>query len=1801
MNAVIDNTQGTMNARLMKEFTRRYQERLSEQVIDTVQGKTNTISFSQMVDIMAEAMSEIGFSEGEINEITVLKNDTLINKHFENIEKSVDEDVFKVSANKSDIGNKFEEAYANFVKATTPTSTFEELKNAGSSILNANSFFVDIGKGLYDIKLSAGRIKKTIKYNNLLSVAKRDLALAGSTSREATLEAEMIAYDKVSKGKDEIVPVTKELLWRKNVEKSGTAKGRVMAKQSAFQIFSGGKDFVSGFDELKTLEDRYKSSEITQSEYERQKHYINLNISSGFFSSAKGIADVGAYISYRIASKASTETAEKVGRFAPVAGNILGVMSGINGVVQKGLKAHEALTSGNGGRAAMYAVSASLDIVNVALNSIAAALDLIPGIGTVASFVIDIIATIVDIFSTLIEAFADLVDTRTDEQKLQQAFDKLVNSKEFKQQVKSMSESFANQGYDVFKYIIDTKAADLDTPSESTRDLVAAHTELVNLTEQAKQKANELRIAMIDNSFKNNMLEGGALNDYIRVVGGGDKTIDGKAGNDILIGGLDRQLIIGGEGDDYLDGGEGSDSYESGPGDDTVAIQPSVDIYAIDTAGTDTILVHENDTVNLSRRLLTRKNPEKFSVYTSLLAGNKTLSNGDPLSNHMIETDSITVDLSQKKASVGLSAEFKITNIHNYDFNRPGFFNSQGYPNWKAQLQDLMRYHDLRPSSEPALEHGTTNFDRTNFRTSTYSQIAYFINSLNSYSGNVNFVDLNNATKNMTAVWQKGLLSLFKTRSTVTVDEVASAMSSFLNEVRVYDDYMNSMSGDAFFEKYNKEAVKLVPSRFAELGSLLNALSDAVMKKSRNLIDVSTETLKGKDFWLLASDKEVSYITDGTYIYERRVQPWGSEYKRSDLDISKISEDTALVKTFSPKIHPDFNGKYSPVIDNIAEGEFAPERRMMAELYLRFKNTAITGYENVIIKDVDKAKFDKIYGYKGANKANSDLSIQLTGDNKNNYLSINESASHQKANYLSGKEGDDILHVERYADLQKDLKGKLVLDGGMDVDTVILSYSLKDKNKTLDSFSISVNDNGASNSDIVAGNVENFVVKTNFNANGGVIDLSNYSIDKSGGSSLNGIALTIDSKINNLEVKTTSKSDVININNLGDYGHIINNGGSDILNLTNLDYADGVKVNLNSGYVKGQTDIGPKISLDNINSVIASKGNDELLGNDNANFIYTDGGNDIAIAGKGNDVLSTSTGDHTLIGGEGQDRYIINTGKAKVLQSLSLSRDNRGLYKINDKALNGNMSASFKISEGDVFFGESGNPINNIKIMMGVRDVTKYFSARLKNNNELVIESSNLEPLHLKNNERVVINFEYNVANNRLATARVRDLDQGNEIVFNNINDINNIRPEITDKGELVFRDIHSDSIIFRDLHWLDLSKEGVSDLQTLSNDFATRFSKLSFAKVGTVVEGKDVSNWLMDSFDKFELHTPRGPWDLYIKLSSYGRVETYGGHLNDTFIVDTPNSDVYGRDGNNVYNVTRNAEKAFFYRTDRQDNYTKLKSGNGNNIVNIAADADFSVAIYNSDNGKGDILNIDGVSTSAISVGTNPTNDKRFEIRINDKSSAYLNENDVEKITVQDGEKTWIVSDVSKFLHQSTTQGAPKYHWSEYINKNGQLGLSFDAYRPQDISVKIFTENDMTNIEFISGKSTLYKGAMATHSQNVLSINTIAKDMAAVYTAGISFQQGTMNLRADGMTGWLTNLLADQSKTTVIGYQLRLENSGVATNSFSSVEGNRNRASTAKLTSNMAAFDAANSDMVGTRRHMDSSTVIQPTVTNVN
>jgi len=95
---------------------------------------------------------------------------------------------------------------------------------------------------------------------------------------------------------------------------------------------------------------------------------------------------------------------------------------------------------------------------------------------------------------------------------------------------------------------------------------------------------------IIDGTYSNDVLFGGAGNDTISGGSGGDDRIDGGAGNDTIngMGGADR--VDGGAGDDTISGGDGADRIDGGAGIDTIIHWGTVDLSA-GTSDTGDILI----------------------------------------------------------------------------------------------------------------------------------------------------------------------------------------------------------------------------------------------------------------------------------------------------------------------------------------------------------------------------------------------------------------------------------------------------------------------------------------------------------------------------------------------------------------------------------------------------------------------------------------------------------------------------------------------------------------------------------------------------------------------------------------------------------------------------------------------------------------------------------------------------------------------------------------------------------------------------------------------------------------------------------------------------------------------------------------------------------------------------------------------------------------------------------------------------------------------------------------------------------
>lgn len=79
-------------------------------------------------------------------------------------------------------------------------------------------------------------------------------------------------------------------------------------------------------------------------------------------------------------------------------------------------------------------------------------------------------------------------------------------------------------------------------------------------------------------------------NDLLIGIDGRDQKVDGKDGNDVLIGADSKDTLLGGDGNDVLYGKSGDDSLQGGPGDDTLIGGVGNDTYIFQSGdGVDTI------------------------------------------------------------------------------------------------------------------------------------------------------------------------------------------------------------------------------------------------------------------------------------------------------------------------------------------------------------------------------------------------------------------------------------------------------------------------------------------------------------------------------------------------------------------------------------------------------------------------------------------------------------------------------------------------------------------------------------------------------------------------------------------------------------------------------------------------------------------------------------------------------------------------------------------------------------------------------------------------------------------------------------------------------------------------------------------------------------------------------------------------------------------------------------------------------------------------------------------------------------
>ncbi|MCG9766562.1 hypothetical protein L1D53_23975 [Vibrio alginolyticus] len=399
----------------------------------------------------------------------------------------------------------------------------------------------------------------------------------------------------------------------------------------AFSVAQGGVDIAAGKEKRDALLKQLQTGKITQDEYDTQIHRANLRVTGGAFGIANGVVSIGelasSKLSTKLAAKAAktgvktgSKAASKLARFLPVVGGVIGATVGTLSVTKNAIAASDAAKKGNAGQAAMFGVMAGLDGVTVVLDVVSTALDFIPGIGTAASFIVDLVSTAIGFVSDLIGFFTEMVDTRDYNKEVDEAFNKYTSSEAFKTYLNQMTEKYKKEGYDVFEYYTDANSEranilgdDSNKPSDGKVEEVTQikrdkKFELIKeLTKEAENSVAALRRrVIIDESGETATREGGEADDLIKVITSdtnGVKTLLGHGGNDTLIGGITTDIINGGTGDDYIDGGPSADRLLGGPGDD-ILVYDSADLEIDGQAGTDTLLSTGLDKVIWGQSLL---------------------------------------------------------------------------------------------------------------------------------------------------------------------------------------------------------------------------------------------------------------------------------------------------------------------------------------------------------------------------------------------------------------------------------------------------------------------------------------------------------------------------------------------------------------------------------------------------------------------------------------------------------------------------------------------------------------------------------------------------------------------------------------------------------------------------------------------------------------------------------------------------------------------------------------------------------------------------------------------------------------------------------------------------------------------------------------------------------------------------------------------------------------------------------------------------------------------------------------------
>lgn len=577
---------------LQAAFQKHFNKALAEGLKGAVSGSNEALDPKIAITAMENALEELGADKSLIDTVTALKSDG----ETDNFAKSFDD--LLTGKKKSDVSLadiELNEKFPELLKASA------DINNVSNIDLLTNGAKTYGTKVFTSAKSAYGKIDEyKLKSKTLKLEGKLDKAI-NEFDRLLPEELHMTdSYKKVFKEynpnrltpKEASVKKIHDALdaqddWQKELDGNKSKLGDVGSIGGAIAGAGFGVNtIVTSQKAISQLQEERDKGRISEAEYEHKKNQQITNTALGAVGLAQGIADGGVAIAKQITKysvkhgtqNAAVNGAKTVVKFAPAVGDILAISMSAISLARNAIDADYAREQGNHGRAAMFGVMASLDGVNIVLNSIALGCDLVPGIGTAASLLLNGIAAGIDVVKNLIGMFTDLVDTRSEKEKMEEKFDKFIRSDQFQNELDKYAKEYKKAGYDVFEYHIDSKGAGIEGSDESHEEIEAREIakdlrgeEIKTFTEEMKKKVSikDLSQAIHENTTSTKTIDLGKGDDLIRLFNGeGIKKVLGGEGNDKLFSLKGHHNLFGGLGDDKLTAFEGNGLLDGGLGDD---------------------------------------------------------------------------------------------------------------------------------------------------------------------------------------------------------------------------------------------------------------------------------------------------------------------------------------------------------------------------------------------------------------------------------------------------------------------------------------------------------------------------------------------------------------------------------------------------------------------------------------------------------------------------------------------------------------------------------------------------------------------------------------------------------------------------------------------------------------------------------------------------------------------------------------------------------------------------------------------------------------------------------------------------------------------------------------------------------------------------------------------------------------------------------------------------------------------------------------------------------------------------------